>query len=119
MIPLVWVGSSLEDLRSFPDAVRRVAGYALYLAQTGSKHPDARPLKGFSGAGVLEVPVDTEGKTYRVIYTVLFPNAVYVLHAFQKKAKRGIATPQQELDLIRARLRRAREHAEQEGASKT
>ncbi|SRR5579883_815641 len=119
MTPLVWIGSSLEDLRSFPDAVKRVVGYALYLAQTGDKHPDAKPLKGFGGAGVLEVPVDTEGKTYRMIYTVIFPNAVYVLHAFQKKAKRGIATSRQDLDLIRARLQRAQAHSEQEGASNT
>ena len=93
-------------------------GYALYLAQTGSKHPDAKPLKGFGSAGVLEVTDDADGSTYRVIYTVTFPNAIYVLHAFQKKAKRGIATPKKEIDLIRARLHRARMHFEQEGASK-
>lgn len=93
-------------------------GYALYLAQTGSKHPDSKPLKGFGSAGVLEVTDDAEGDTYRVIYTVTFPNAVYVLHAFQKKAKRGIATPQKDIDLIRTRLHRARMHLEQEGAPK-
>jgi phage-related protein len=92
---------------------------ARYLAQTGAKHPDAKPLKDFGRAGVLEVPVDTEGKTYRVIYTVIFPNAVYVLHAFRKKAKWGIATPRQDLALIRARLQRAQAHSEQEGASNT
>jgi len=119
MTPLVWVGSSLEDLRSFPAAVRRDIGYALYLAQIGSTHLDAKPLRGFGGAGVLEVVGDIEGKTYRVIYTVTLPNSVYVLHAFQKKAKRGIATPRQGLDLIRARLRRAQAHSEQEGASNT
>lgn len=116
MTPLIWVGSSLEDLRSFPDAVRRVMGYALYLAQIGDKHPDAKPLKGFRGAGVLEVVGDVAGATYRVVYTVTFRNAVYVLHAFQKKAKRGIATPLQDLELVRARLRRAQKHSEQ-GAS--
>lgn len=92
-------------------------GYALYLAQTGSKHPDAKPLKGFGSAGVLEVTDDAGGNTYRVIYTVTFPNAIYVLHAFQKKAKRGIDTPKKEIDLIRARLHRARMHFKEEGAS--
>jgi len=92
-------------------------GFALYLSQTGSKHPDAKPLKGFGGGGVLEVAYDTGGDTYRVVYTVIFPNAVYVLHAFQKKAKKGIATPKMEIDLIRERLHRARMHSEQEGVS--
>ena len=97
MRPLVWIGSSLEDLRSFPESVRRVAGYALYLAQSGTKHPDAKPLKGFRGAGVLEVSIDADGTTYRVVYTVNLSPVIYVLHAFQKKAKRGIATPQQQI----------------------
>jgi phage-related protein len=109
MKPLVWVGSSLEDVREFPESVKRTVGYALYLAQAGGKHPDAKPLTGFGGAGVLEVAEDFSGDTYRAIYTVRLAGAVYVLHAFQKKAKRGIATPRQELDLIRARLRRAEE----------
>jgi phage-related protein len=109
MRPLVWVGSSLEDVRGFPDAVRRTVGYALYLAQAGGKHPDAKPLTGFGGAGVLEVAEDFSGDTYRAVYTVRLAGAVYVLHAFQKKAKRGIATPRPDLDLIRARLRRAEE----------
>ena len=117
MTPLVWMGSSLKELRSFPDAVKRVAGYALYVAQAGGKHADAKPLRGFSGAGVLEVVIDVDGTTYRVVYTVRSPNVIYVLHAFQKKARRGIATPQQELDVIRARLQQARAHA-QGGASK-
>jgi phage-related protein len=109
MKPLVWVGSSLEDVRGFPDAVKRTVGYALYLAQAGGKHPDAKPLTGFGGAGVLEVAEDFTGDTYRAVYTVRLAGAVYVLHAFQKKAKRGIATPRRDLDLIRARLRRAEE----------
>ena|SRR5438132_2935448 len=118
MKALIWVGSSLQDLRSFPKAVKQVMGYSLYLAQTGSKHPDAKPLKGFGSAGVLEVTDDAKGDTYRVIYTVNFQNVVYVLHSFQKKAKRGIATPQKDVDLIRARLRRAQIHFEQKGASR-
>jgi phage-related protein len=109
MKPLVWVGSSLEDVRAFPEAVKRTVGYALYLAQTGGKHPDAKPLTGFGGAGVLEVAEDFTGDTYRAVYTLRLAGAVYVLHAFQKKARRGIATPRQDLDLIRARLRRAEE----------
>lgn len=82
-------------------------GYALYLAQTGGKHPDAKPLKGFTGAGVLEVVEDFDGDTYRTVYTVRLSDAVYVLHAFQKKSKRGAATPRREIDLIWARLRQA------------
>jgi phage-related protein len=118
MRPLVWIGSCLEDLRSFPESVRRIAGYALYLAQSGAKHPDAKPLRGFRGAGVLEVSIGAENTTYRVAYTVKFSSAIYVLHAFQKKAKRGIATPQRETDLIRTRLRQA-ESLAQGGSSKT
>jgi len=104
---LVWVGSSLKDLREFPDEVKEVMGYALYLAQDGAKHPAAKPLKGFSGAGVLEVVEDFHGDTYRAIYTVRFAKRVYVLHAFQKKSKRGRETPQVEIELIRKRLQSA------------
>ncbi len=85
-------------------------GYAIYLAQNGSKHPDTKPLKGFGGAGVLEVVERFDGNAYRTIYTVNLAGAVYVLHAFQKKSKRGIATPQHDLNLVRERLRRAQEH---------
>src|SRR5215208_2243894 len=104
---LIWIGSSLDDLRAFPDAVKQTMGYALYLAQIGGKHANAKPLRGFGGAGVLEITDDFDGDTYRAVYTVRFQSAVYVLHAFQKKAKRGIATPNRELELIRARLHRA------------
>lgn len=108
--PIEWVGSSLEDLKDFPADVRQVIGYALYLAQCGEKYPSAKPLKGFKGAGVLEVVEDFNGDTYRAIYTVRLTGAVYVLHAFQKKSKRGIATPKQDIDLIEARLKRAKEY---------
>ena len=84
-------------------------GYALYLAQVGGKHLDAKPLKGFGGAGVLEVVEDFAGDTYRAVYTVKLAGVVYALHAFQKKAKRGIETPRQELETVRRRLRRAEE----------
>ncbi len=107
--PVEWVGSSKADLKRFPDLVRYRVGFAIYQAQTGLQHRDAKPLKSF-GAGVLEVVSRHDGDTFRAIYTVRFARAVYVLHAFQKKAKRGIATPKQELDLVRRRLRAAGEH---------
>ncbi len=110
--PLEWVASSKKDLLSMPSKVIDVFGYALHLAQQGGKHPQAKPLKGFSSAGVLEVVEDDDGSTYRAVYTVRFGNAVYVLHCFQKKSHKGIATPKQELDLIHARLKLAQQHAE-------
>src|SRR3954469_16462682 len=96
--PLSWVGASLKDLSAFPEEVKDVMGYALHLAQVGEKSPAAKPLKGFGGAGVLEIVDDHDGDTYRAVYTVRFGDAVYVLHAFQKKSKRGIETPKTELD---------------------
>jgi phage-related protein len=107
--PLRWVGSAREDLKEFPAPVRQVMGTALYLAQTGGKHISAKPLKGIvKGAGVLEVVDDHDTNTYRTVYTVRFASAVYVLHVFQKKSKRGIKTPVHEIDLIRARYEEAR-----------
>lgn len=108
--PVEWVGSSLEDLKEFPEDVRQVIGYALNLAQSGEKHPSAKPLKGFKGAGVLEVVEDFDGDTYRAVYTVKLAGVVYVLHAFQKKSKQGIATPKQDIALIEARFKRAKDH---------
>ncbi len=102
-----WVGSSLGDLRGFPKAVREVMGQALYHAQCGSRHLSVKPLKGFGGASVLEVVEDHDKKTYRAVYTVKFRGAVYVLHAFQKKAKKGIRTPKSDIDLIKIRLKAA------------
>jgi phage-related protein len=102
---LVWVGSSRRDLRAFPPAVRRSFGVALFAVQLGETLPAVKPLKGFGGAGVLELIEDHQGSTYRAIYTVRFATKVYVLHAFQKKSRRGIATPQQEIRLIRQRLK--------------
>jgi len=100
-----WVGSSYKDFRSFPDDVQDHAGYALYLAQRGEKHDDAKPLKGFGGAGVLEVVSDHAGDTYRAVYTVKFSTAVYVLHAFQKKSKAGSRTPAPDMALVEQRLK--------------
>ena len=107
--PVIWMGTSLNDLKQFPDEVRGEMGYALYLAQTGTKHPLAKPLKGFSGAGVLEIVDNFDGDTYRAVYTVKLAEVVYVLHAFQKKSKKGIATPKKDIDLIKKRLKRAQE----------
>jgi len=101
---LIWIGSSRRDLKAFPDEVKDVMGFALYQAQIGRKAPTAKPLRGFGGAGVLEVVEDHQGDTYRAVYTVNFSNLVYVLHAFQKKSKKGIATPKSDLDLINRRL---------------
>ncbi len=81
--------------------------YALFLAEKGDKHPDAKPLQGFGGAGVVEMIEDHDGSTYRAVYTVKFEGAVYVLHAFQKKSHKGIATPKSDMDLIKLRLRQA------------
>ena len=104
---LVWIGTSRKEMQALPLPVRRTFGYALYAAQLGVRPPDAKPLKGFGGAGVLEVMEDYRGDTYRAVYTVRFAGMVYVLHVFQKKSKHGIGTPKQELDLIRERLKRA------------
>lgn len=104
---LVWVGSSQKDFRGFPDDVKDDMGYALYLAQRGDKPARAKPMKGFGGAGVLELVEDHAGDTYRAVYTVRFATAVYVLHAFQKKAKKGIATPKTDIDKITRRMRDA------------
>lgn len=112
MKSVVWIGSSRSDLASFPDDVKDAVGYALYIAQRGGKHADAKPVRGFGGAGVLEIVEDYAGDTYRAVYAVRFAERIYVLHAFQKKSKRGIATPKREIELIRARLKRAeREHS--------
>jgi phage-related protein len=105
--PVNWIGSSYKDFRAFPDEVQDHMGYALHLAQTGRKHDDAKPLKGFGGAGVLEIVSDHVGDTYRAVYTVKFALSVYVLHAFQKKSKTGIKTPASDLEMIERRLKLA------------
>jgi phage-related protein len=105
--PLEFIGSAEDDLFVFPPAVKRVIGFAIRTAQKGGKHPDAKPLKGFKGAGVLEVISDFDGNTFRAVYTVKFKGVIYVLHAFQKKSKKGIKTPRAEIDKVKARLRDA------------
>jgi phage-related protein len=111
--PVRWVGKSKEDLSGFPEDVRRRMGGALWEAQLGRKAPYAKPMKGHTGVGVLEIVDDFDSDTFRAVYTVRFAKAVYVLHAFQKKSKSGISTPKTELDLINQRLKRAREDYEQ------
>lgn len=109
--PLYWVASSKRDLMALPERVVDVFGYALYLAQCGEKHMQAKPMKGFGSAGVVEVVEDCEGNTYRAVYTVRFARGIFVLHVFQKKSTHGIATPKADVDLIRARSKLAQQLA--------
>ncbi len=105
--PLIWVGSSRKDFGEFPDPVKDRMGYALYVAQQGGKHADAKPLKGYGGAGGVEIVRDHRGDTFRTVYTVRLADVVYVLHAFQKKSKTGRETPKADIELIDRRLREA------------
>ncbi len=107
--PLEFVGSSRKDLKAMPDTVRQVFGRALLRAQFGGKPDRAKPLKGFRGAGVLEIVEDHDADTYRAVYTVRFAEVIYVLHVFQKKSKMGIATASRDLQLIETRLKKAEE----------
>ena len=106
---LCWIGSSKRDLMEFPLDVRKEMGHALFIAQEGSKHKDAKPLKGFGGATVLEIVQRDGNGTYRTMYTVQFDEVVFVLHAFQKKSKTGIKTTKQDMDLVGNRLRAAQQ----------
>lgn len=117
--PLEWIGSSYRDLMALPVAVRRFFGYALSLAQAGDQHDDAKVLTGFGSAGVLEVVEDDRSGTYQAVYTVKFKEAVFVLHCFQKKSKHGIATPKEDLAIIRARLKVAEALAKERRHEKT
>jgi phage-related protein len=109
MKALVWLGSTHDAVRGFSDAVRKDVGYALYVAQIGGIDPSAKPLRGFGGRGVLEIVADDTGGTYRAVYTVKFEEAVYVLHAFQKKSTKGIATSHADIEMIKKRLKLAEE----------
>ncbi|OFV93796.1 MAG: addiction module toxin RelE [Acidobacteria bacterium RIFCSPLOWO2_12_FULL_65_11] len=108
--PVEWIGSSLADLKDFPRAVQRDIGQALFAAQCGEEYPSVKALKGFGGRTVLEIVAPFDSNAYRAIYTVRFAGVVYVLHAFQKKSTKGIATPQREIDLIGRRLAAAERH---------
>ena len=102
-----WIGSSKEDLSAMPDDVRGDIGQALYVAQRGQKHEDAKVLKRFGGAGLLEVVTRYDGDAFRAVYTVRFAGYVYVLHVFQKKSTQGTATPKKDIALVKSRLKQA------------
>jgi|SRR5579885_602009 len=106
---VIFVGGSRADLRRFPKDARAIAGQALYHAQLGSKHINAKPLKGFHGAAVTEIVADAGGDAYRAVYTVQFADLVYVLHCFQKKSKRSVKTPPRDIEMVRRRLTMAQE----------
>lgn len=108
MKKLIWVGSSYKDLTDFPPLVCQEMGYALFQAQNGQMHKHAKVLSNMGSAGVQEVRENDKSGTYRVVYTVETKEFVFVLHAFQKKAKSGITTPKQELELLKSRLKEAR-----------
>ena len=114
---LEWVGSSLDDLKALPRQVVRAVGFALRTVQDGERPPNATPLQGFGSASVLEIKVDHDTNTYRAVYTVQFADTVYVLHVFLKRSKRGAATPQRDLELIRRRLAAVVEQRRREGRS--
>jgi phage-related protein len=116
---LIWVGSSKKDLCAFPEEVRRFFGHALDVAQRGGRHQSVKTMRGFSGAGVLELVEDDAGGTYRAVYTVRYREAVFVLHCFQKKSRCGTATPLEEMDIVRARLKLAETLAKELGSEKT
>ena len=102
--PVKWVGSSRRDLRAFPAPVRRDIGQALYAAQWGEEYPSVKAMQGFGGRSVLEIVAPYAGDTYRAVYTVRFEDAIYVLHAFQKKSNSGLSTPQRDISMIKQRL---------------
>jgi phage-related protein len=108
--PVFWVGSSRSDLRAMPENVRRDIGKALYTAQRGFTDPKAKPLKGFGGTRVMEIVERDRSGAYRAVYTAQLGDMIYVLHVFQKKSKRGIATPKQDIELVRRRLADAERH---------
>jgi phage-related protein len=113
--PVIWIGSSRHDLRAMPLEVRKNIGQALYTAQQGMTDPAAKPLRGFIGTRVMEIVERYRTDAYRAVYTVQFSDAIYDLHVFQKKSKRGIATPKPDIDLIRIRLAEAeRDHKERQ-----
>jgi len=109
--PVIWIGSSLKNLKKFPDEVQREIGYALYRAQTGSKHHNTKPLKGFDG--VMEIISDYDKDTYRGVYAYKLDDDIYMLHTFKKKSKKGIKTPKEEIEIVKQRLKNAKKIAEE------
>ena len=114
MKEVIWVGSSLEDLIEFPEDVQDEVGYALYQAQLGLKARNAKLLAGIE-SGILEIVSDCDKNTYRAVYATKIGEIIYVLHCFQKKSKQGIATPKQEINLIRQRLKDAKQLEKERG----
>jgi phage-related protein len=113
-----FIASAEDDLAGMPQPVKNIFGFAIFKAELGDKHADAKPLKGFGGAGVLEVVENHDGNTYRAVYTVKFKGVVYVLDVFQKKSKKGSATPKHDIDRIEARLKLAEQHHKDNYAAK-
>ena len=109
---VVWIGSSLKDLKAMPEGVQGDVGFILDRVQRGLFHKDIKPLKGLSG--VQEIRVDFDKDTYRTVYVLNLGDRIYVLHVFKKKSKQGIATPKPDMDVIRARLKTAKEEADDE-----
>jgi phage-related protein len=105
--PLKFVGSSKKDLSAFPDEVRQEIGHGLFVAQQGERAPNVKTLQGFGGGGVVELVEEFDGDAYRCVYTTKVKDVIVVLHAFQKKSKRGIETPRHEVNLIHARFKEA------------
>ncbi len=97
---VIWVGTSRDDVKGFPEDARDEIGYALWVAETGGRHSSTKPLQGFSGAGVIEIIADDQDGTYRVVYTVKLADAIYVLHAFQKKSTKGSSVPERHKRLM-------------------
>ena len=116
--PVRWVPSSYDELVAFPRDVQHAIGVALMMAQGGGKHPAAKLLKGLRGAGVLEIVEYHDGDTYRAVYTLRFAAVIYMLHAFQKKSKKGIKTPKRVLELIKARLKTAEQDYREQKAER-
>jgi phage-related protein len=117
---IIYLGSTEKDANKLPEEVKELFSYALIVARAGGEHEDAKPLKGFGGRGVMEVVADDRSGTYREVYTVRFEEAIYVLHIFQKKSKKGIATSKQDIELIKQRLKWAEAlHKEKYGKKKT
>jgi phage-related protein len=111
---LVWIASSYKDLKKFPEDVQDTMGYGLLDAQEGGKHKNAKALRGFGGADILEIVDEDVSGTYRTVYTVRFKEVVFVLHAFQKKSKQGIKTPLEDMELVKQRLKLAQEQYEKQ-----
>ena len=109
--PVIWIGSSLKDLKKFPEHVQDEIGYILYQVQIGESHRKIKVLKGFTG--VIEIVSDYDKDTYRAVYAIKLGHEIYVLHAFKKRSKKGIRTPKEETEVIKQRFKRAKEIAKE------